>query len=80
MEIDEVTPPPEASWKFVEELRKPAERHFRWTRALGAEGEASLAAGITIERGFAEAALDTATVTWSCSSPRPESVPGLSAS
>ena len=58
--LDEPEQPNPRNWKFVEELSRPAERCFRWTRTVAGENEVDLGGGVEIENNFLSDNLETA--------------------
>jgi hypothetical protein len=60
MEIDNVPPPPEEKWGFIDKLIKPEKRYFHWPRKSPCDEEVSLLCGVSIKRGATDPLLDTA--------------------
>ena len=58
--LDEPRQPDPKDWKFVEELSRPAERCFHWTRTEAGDHEVDLSCGVEIINNFPEGNLETA--------------------
>ena len=65
-DINQIPGPTQENWKFIDELKKPRQRYFPWTRHTADPGEADFSRGTTVVNSFPdpEGRLDTALADW----------------
>ena len=66
IEIDNIPLPTQENWKFIDELKKPRQRYFPWSRRTATPGEADFSKGTTVIDSFPdpEGRLTTALEDW----------------